>query len=752
MFKGKLKQFQEKHVKNIIDNIDENYHELLLDAPTGSGKTVMMCKFIDDYLEKYKETVVLWLSPGTGGLETQSQESFDEFVSGIDSGDVYDFIKESDPSFKVFFINWEKIDKKSNVVLRENEKNDLYSKFKYCHNKNIDILFIVDEEHRNQEAAKDLISRADPYKVIRISATPVTTVEFKEHIKDEEVIDAGLISREISVNEGISEAMETGEIPEDNDLFLIEKADEKRKQIIEEYKKLNVDIRPLVLIQFPNGKPEYIERVKHKLELMGYGDSSGLVTEWYTGDHPDNVEEIKKLNGQYAFLLFKQAIATGWDCPRAKVLVKLREGGTEQFNVQTIGRIRRMPERKHYDNEILDNCYLYTFDNKFKTGLTNSVSSSFYEYLYKRKYNFWIPGMGIKKEVMDGYDQTAVNQAKVVEIIRNRMLKEADVDEDGRLSKEELMKKDYIFGTKLLSTSYEQVCKTTRDLAKVSNSFNIAHEINLHDDGFIIREAKRQIARAGNITENVSNNVLRILFGPTANKTLSIFSDDDISFERKNKVVVDLSLKEFDAFIVNNCDKLMKVFQEANANEYIIIKKANIIEKDWNIPENQYYKRHKLVAHNVFLNKNAFADYGDNILMQPKRSYTEIKFEVWCENNPNVEWYYKNGDKGDNYFSIVYEMAFARANFYPDYIVKMMNGDIWIIEAKGGIDEHGDSNNIDSYAKNKFDALKEYAKRHENIKWGFARAVGQFIYFSNTNWDENVYNNAVWKNINDIVK
>lgn len=131
--------------------------------------------------------------------------------------------------------------------------------------------------------------------------------------------------------------------------------------------------------------------------------------------------------------------------------------------------------------------------------------------------------MGIKKEVMDGYDQTAVNQAKVVEIIRNRMLKEADVDEDGRLSKEELMKKDYVFGTKLLSTSYEQVCKTTRDLVKVSNSFNIAHEINLHDDGFIIREAKRQIARAGNITENVSNNVLRILFGPTANKTLSIF-------------------------------------------------------------------------------------------------------------------------------------------------------------------------------------------------------------------------------------
>ena len=60
------------------------------------------------------------------------------------------------------------------------------------------------------------------------------------------------------------------------------------------------------------------------------------------------------------------AIDTGWDCPRAKILIKLREGGTERFNIQTVGRIRRMPERKHYDNEVLDNCYLYTLDSEFK--------------------------------------------------------------------------------------------------------------------------------------------------------------------------------------------------------------------------------------------------------------------------------------------------------------------------------------------------------------------------------------------------
>lgn len=103
------------------------------------------------------------------------------------------------------------------------------------------------------------------------------------------------------------------------------------------------------------------------------------------------------MNGQYSFLLFKQAIATGWDCPRAKILVKLREGGTERFNIQTVGRIRRMPERKHYDNELLDNCYLYTLDSEFKEGLINSVSDSFYTYQYKRKQD--APSIKLEKSI-----------------------------------------------------------------------------------------------------------------------------------------------------------------------------------------------------------------------------------------------------------------------------------------------------------------------------------------------------------------
>ena len=147
------------------------------------------------------------------------------------------------------------------------------------------------------------------------------------------------------------------------------------------------------------------------------------------------------------------------------------------------------------------------------------------------------------------------------------------------------------------------------------------------------------------------------------------------------------------------------------------------------------------------MNKNVFSDYGNNILIAPNRTYTELKFEDWCENYNTVKWVYKNGDKGDDFFSIIYRKAFRRNNFYPDYIIQLNNNDVWIIEAKGGLTADGESNNIDAYAKNKFEALKQYGERHPEVKWGFVRAVGNQLYMSNTEWDEDVTNSNIWKPI-----
>lgn len=743
MFNAKLYDFQTKHEENLLNKCAD-HEEMILCAPTGSGKTVLVCKFIDDYLDENPNTVFLWLCPGAGGLQKQSEESFAETTSGIPYGDVYSFITEPDPRGHVFFINWDKINKKSNVVLREGEHKDLMTKVLSCHNSGVDIFMLIDEEHKYRDTANEYIANIQPKHVLRISATPISQGDHVETIKDDEVISAGLIATGIAINEGVSHAIQENNNLDD-DIRLLDLADKKRREIQAEYDRLGLRIRPLVLIQFPNGSEEWIRRVKEALADMGYTENSGLVASWFSGDHPDHPEEIKKLDGQYAFLMFKQAIATGWDCPRAKILVKLREGGTERFNIQTVGRIRRMPLREHYDIDLIDNCYLYTLDSQFTEGLTSGLSDSFYTYQYRRKPT--APSIQLTKETLNGSDRFAVNPEAVVKVVRAAMLKECDLDKDGRLDKHEMaVSKGYVFGTKLKATAIEGVARTTHDMMKLNTIFGGEHQINNHDDGFVIRDAKRRIARAIGVDENISNNALRILFGPE-DMQIPILSEEEKNFEREHKLLSDMTLREYNAFLVNNRDKLIEVFSTISETEIGEIKETDVIVSNWGIPPYQYYKQHKKMAATVIMSKNVFDNYGNNILITPNRTVTEVEFERWCEGYDAVKHIYKNGDKGDEYFSVIYRKAFRRSNFYPDYIIQLENGDVWVIEAKGGMTADGSSNNIDGYAEKKFEALKAYAERIGGFKWGFVRAVGTQLYLSNTIWTEDMTNRNVWKPI-----
>lgn len=641
MFTARLFDFQTKHEENLLTKCAD-HEELILSAPTGAGKTVLVSKFIDDYLDENPDTVFLWLCPGAGGLEKQSQDSFREVTSGIQDGDVYAFINDSNPRGKVFFINWDKINRSSNVVLREGEHRDLMGKVLFCHTNGIDIFMLIDEEHKYQGTANEYIANIQPVHVLRISATPVSKGNHTEIISDDEVIAAGLIAAGISINEGVSAAIEENNRLDD-DLLLLDLADKKRKEIQAEYDRRGLNIRPLVLIQFPNGSDEWINRVKRALKELGYSSTSGLVASWFSGNHPDNPNEIKKLNGQYAFLLFKQAIATGWDCPRAKILVKLREGGTERFNIQTVGRVRRMPERKHYDCPLIDNCYVYTLDSEYAEGLTNSISDSFYTYLYNRKVD--APNIVLQKESLNGSDRFAVNPEAVVKVIREQMLTECDLDYDGKLDKHEMeISKGYVFGTKLKTEAIEGVARTTHDIRSLNRIFGGEHQISNHDDGFIIRDAKRRIARAIGVDENISNNALRVLFGPL-DMQMSMFSEEEIAFEKEHKLIDNLSLREYNAFLVNNRDRLVDVFSGVSAERIAEIEETDIVTSDWAIPQKQYYKQHKRIPSTKIMSKNPFADYGNNILVQPNRTFTEISFEDWCEHYDSVEWCYKNGGR-----------------------------------------------------------------------------------------------------------
>ena len=60
---------------------------------------------------------------------------------------------------------------------------------------------------------------------------------------------------------------------------------------------------------------------------------NGMVSKWMSEDKKDLPDNLTQNDGIPVFLLMKQAISTGWDCPRAKILVKLRENMSESFEI-----------------------------------------------------------------------------------------------------------------------------------------------------------------------------------------------------------------------------------------------------------------------------------------------------------------------------------------------------------------------------------------------------------------------------------
>lgn len=141
----------------------------------------------------------------------------------------------------------------------------------------------------------------------------------------------------------------------------------KRTELEAAYKREGSAIRPLLLIQMPNDsatESAYDKAMRFQIEEMleknGISTKNEKLAVWLSNEKV-HLEGIREKNGKQEALIFKQAIALGWDCPRAAVLLIFRELKQESFTIQTVGRILRMPEQRHYTQEdVLNYGYVYT--------------------------------------------------------------------------------------------------------------------------------------------------------------------------------------------------------------------------------------------------------------------------------------------------------------------------------------------------------------------------------------------------------
>ena len=121
----KLFDFQEQAVIKLLDLTfkPDGKQTVVMKAPTGSGKTIMLVDYVDRYLTNVSSnTAFIWLCPGKGDLEEQSREKMRKFAPGRATQNLFDALLNGFAPGSTTFINWELVTKKGNTAIRDSER------------------------------------------------------------------------------------------------------------------------------------------------------------------------------------------------------------------------------------------------------------------------------------------------------------------------------------------------------------------------------------------------------------------------------------------------------------------------------------------------------------------------------------------------------------------------------------------------------------------------------------------------------
>lgn len=694
-----LKEFQLLAVKSLFEAMDKPARDIILKSPTGSGKTIILTYFMHQYVQSYRNTVFVWLTPGKGNLEEQSKAKMDKYIHAAQTKLLSDVMTGGFEENDNCFINWEKLTKKGNNALKDSERTNFLEHIEHALNAGLHFIIIVDESHQNNTVkADEIIQFFRTNKIIRCSATPkgIKNAEIIE-IPETDVIVDGLIKKMLIINENFPQRVEM----ENATHYLLEQAYAKQREIRAEFLSVGKDINPLIVVQLPNKSEKLQGDVERYFEAQGVTYENGQLAVWLSDMH-ENLEGIENINAPSVAVIIKQAVATGWDCPRASILVKLRDNMDETFEIQTIGRIRRMPEAHHYGKDLLDSCYLYTFDEKFAAGVKMSLGKGALEAVtlfLKNEYK----GITLTSEqrtiVSDGRNpQKAL--LSVAKYFENKYKTGTNKVEN----KTRLQAAGFEFSADILRHTLSGETTTLNFAATDMNTVVITEKLNTHDHGHMYHQKVSKIGMEIGMEYSYMNTIIRKLF------------DRNFTYNRK---ILAMEPREVYAFVINNADLLRHTVREAMAAELqqLTFDVQSVSKVSFRIPQSCLFTFDGTAKTQIEMNKNVYQGYLSSAEV---RSSSERKFEKFCEKCNAVDWVYKNGDKGNEYLSIVYaDNSGKQKNFYPDYIIGV-KGEVWIVETKGGFDRNGNSQDIDIFTPKKFSVLKEYLERY-GLKGGIVR-------------------------------
>lgn len=683
--------FQKEAITNLIRKtkmyIDEpNRVELLLTAPVASGKTVISGLYMDKMIEELqainKTVGFIWISTGKGKLHTQSQNSMELFTKNIQVKSLFDCIRQEEiqPN-DAMFLNWESVRMKDNIVRREDGGKSIQD---CIQNTSVDYLIVlIDEAHesRNTPLAEEVLNMLNPNLIINITATPQNLTNFiaintiQIDIKD--VIQAGFIKKEIVVNKDV-ETTDRG--------HLLDSAIVKRNEIEEAFRERHITTVPLCLIQIENetqvetenGIISNAEEIKNMLIERGIDNSK--IGIWVSDKTIcQNLEDIKESTVEY--LIFKQAIATGWDCPRSHILVRFREVKSISFDIQTIGRILRTITKEHFNNDVLDKAYIYTeyetidfdvaIDNSFKKLIkTNDQLTTLKERIEWEK-DIKLPMLKKNTRYIEMIDSEKVFNKLDTELyglfsqltIKEENLKTTKIS--GELATEEILRE--ISTDKTVSVN--DIDKVTTDLTE--------SQINR-----LYKNILMTIYPKYSVGQYIPTLIRK-------HKQESISASDIKKLIVSNGIEIKFKIKQ----IVHELEKEAKI--------------SDSVEKEYQLPKDVYYSETKEAGYN-------YAYENEPVLsVKQTKSSTEEIFANYLNANPNISSWIKNGI-GSNDFSVTYleqdeEGNYIVKEYYPDFLIFSKTKRLYILDTKSKAGDKDFPN-----TRQKYNAGKQYEIKYKN--------------------------------------
>ncbi len=763
-------KYQQKYVRKLVDEtidllrLSGHRKTLIFKAPTGSGKTVMASQLLADLTEElqsrgdspYNQVAFIWIAPNK--LHQQSYFKMKNYFTEtrLLRPVMYDELDQSEGIIKageILFVNWESINKEKNVMVRDSEQNaSLYEITRRTQEEQgLPIVVVIDEEHlfwsKSADKSAKVLQKINPKVEIRISATPKTRSDHQVTIDRQEVVSEEMIKKQVVLNPDI-----TQDYHDENELniHLIQCALQKRNLLAEAYKNerqrvgdgtLGTNINPLLLIQLPNDTSESMtsedaaiaDQVKTYLrEVKGITTENKKLAVWLSGEKA-NLDGLEEPDNMTEVLLFKQAIALGWDCPRAAVLLIFRKLQSNQFTIQTVGRILRMPEQKFYKNDLLNVGYVYTdisrdqiqivaedmdYLNKDalqavrREHLHNVALQSYYS-IYKSSDRNRL-GPDFKKELIDCFSRNWLVQW------RQLMFSFSLEDENG--AEEEPAENMAAQNQRQVREKEHIKFDVTRLGVEVPENIVFQNEVGIID----VEKNKREFARSAGEVRRIYIDYCRSLLGGFE----KAHSTDVLAGYLLQAMEELFELFETDAMKVilyhANKPKFTDIIQKALASYERKLQERQRKARDrafeqytWEVPAERLYKEttHHAVAK---VEEHALLPFIElNAVSTPERRFSDY-LEA---NKAYVDWWYKNGDEGKQHYSVPYENSQGeKALFYVDFVARMKNGQVLLFDTK--------TENSDPEAPYKHNALIDYMEGkglqggiivEKNAVWLFSR-------------------------------